>query len=214
VVKDSETPFTDTGRDVALAVSILRVPGMSEVTHILDAIAQGDPQAAGQLLPLVYGELRRLAAQKLSRERPGQTLDATALVHEAYLRLVGKQDVERWDSRGHFFAAAAEAMRRILVENARRKRSLKRGGDRVRQELDPQGIAGPNGSEDLLALDEALTKLAACDPQMAELVKLRYFTGLTIKQAAEVLGIAPRTADSHWAYARAWLLAELQGRGG
>jgi RNA polymerase sigma factor (TIGR02999 family) len=171
----------------------------------------GDPHAAAQLLPLVYDELRKLALHKLAREKPGQTLDATALVHEVYLRLVGKPRDERWASRGHFFAAAAEAMRRILVENARRKRSRKRGGDRARQPLDPSQIAAPEVSDDLLALDEALTKLAATEPHVAELVKLRYFTGLTIKEAAEVLGISSRTADSYWAYAKAWLLAELQG---
>jgi RNA polymerase sigma factor (TIGR02999 family) len=185
---------------------------MNDVTRILAALVQGDRQAADQLLPLVYNELRRLAAQKLAQEAPGQTLQATALVHEAYLRLVGKNPEQHWDSRGHFFAAAAEAMRRILVDNARRKRSHKRGGDRVRQELDPSQIAAPEVADDLLALDEALTKLTASDPPVAELVKLRYFAGLTIRQAAEVLGVASRTADSYWAYARAWLLTELQGR--
>jgi RNA polymerase sigma factor (TIGR02999 family) len=184
---------------------------MNEVTCILSAIEQGDPHAAAQLLPLVYEELRKLAVQKLAREKPGQTLDATALVHEAYLRLVGKQSDERWDGRGHFFAAAAEAMRRILVENVRRKRSRKRGGDRARQELDPAHLGAPEVTDDLLALDEALTKLTAAEPHVAELVKLRYFTGLTIKEAAEVLGISSRTADSYWAYARAWLLTELRG---
>jgi RNA polymerase sigma factor (TIGR02999 family) len=186
---------------------------MSDVTQALNAIRQGDPQAAGRLLPLVYDELRKLAAQKLAHEAAGQTLQPTALVHEAWLRLVGDGTGQRWDGRGHFFAAAAEAMRRILVENARRKRSLKRGGDRARQELDPEAVAAPEVSEDLLALDEALDKLAAADPQAAELVKLRYFAGLTIPQAAEALGVSPRTADSWWAYARAWLLAELQGGG-
>jgi RNA polymerase sigma factor (TIGR02999 family) len=183
---------------------------MSDVTRILSAIEQGDPHAAGQLLPLVYDELRKLAVLKLAREKPGQTLDATALVHEAYLRLVGKRSDERWDSRGHFFTAAAEAMRRILVENARRKSSRKRGGGRARQELDPSQLAAPEASDDLLALDEALTQLAAFEPHVAELVKLRYFTGLTIKEAAAVLGISSRTADSYWAYAKAWLLARLQ----
>ena len=185
---------------------------MNEVTRILAALAQGERQAADQLLPLVYDELRQLAAQKLAQETPGQTLQPTALVHEAYLRLVGTHPEPQWDSRNHFFAAAAEAMRRILVDNARRKRSRKRGGDRRRQTLDPSQIAAPEVSEELLALDEALTKLAASEPAVAELVKLRYFAGLTIRQAAEVLGVAPRTADSYWAYARAWLLAELQGR--
>jgi RNA polymerase sigma factor (TIGR02999 family) len=184
---------------------------MSEVTRILSAIEQGDPSAAGQLLPLVYDELRSLAARKLTREKPGQTLDATALVHEAYLRLVDADPDRHWQGRGHFFAAAAEAMRRILIENARRKRSRKRGGDRARQDLDPAGLPAREISDDFLAVDEALTKLAASEPQVAELVKLRYFGGLTVKQAAEVLGIAPRTADAHWAYARVWLLAELGG---
>jgi RNA polymerase sigma factor (TIGR02999 family) len=187
---------------------------MGDLTQIMDAIALGDPQAASQLLPQVYDELRRLAAQRLSHEAPGLSLDATALVHEAYLRLVGDDPGRPWDNRGHFFAAAAEAMRRILIENARRKHRLKRGGGRARVVLDPALIAAPGASEDLLALDEALDKLAGHDPKVAELVKLRYFAGLTNRQAAEALGIAPRTADFHWAYARAWLLAELQGQGG
>jgi RNA polymerase sigma factor (TIGR02999 family) len=185
---------------------------MGDLTKIMDAIAEGDPQAASKLLPEVYDELRRLAAQRLAHEAPGQTLNATALVHEAYLRLVGDEPGRPWDNRGHFFAAAAEAMRRILIENARRKHRLKRGGGRARVVLDPALIAAPAASNDLLALDESLTKLAAHDPQVAELVKLRYFAGLTNRQAAEALGIAPRTADFHWAYARAWLLAEIQGR--
>src|SRR5437588_142962 len=151
---------------------------MSDVTQVLNAIEQGDPHAAEQLLPLVYDELRQLATQKMAQEAPGQTLQATALVHEAYLRLVGVDTVQHWDNRGHFFAAAAEAMRRILVENARRKRSHKHGGDRKRQELDPSRIAAPEAAEELLALDEALAKLAAVEPQVAELVKLRYFAGL------------------------------------
>jgi RNA polymerase sigma factor (TIGR02999 family) len=184
---------------------------MSDVTRILLTIDQGDPSAAGELLPLVYDELRNLAAARMASELPGQTLQATALVHEAYLRLVDPGAEHNWNSRGHFFAAAAEAMRRILVENVRRKRSLKRGGDRARQQLEPNCLALPEFSDDLVALDEALTRLAAAEPQVAELVKLRYFAGLTMKQAAESLGIAPRTADAHWAYARAWLLAELQG---
>jgi RNA polymerase sigma factor (TIGR02999 family) len=187
---------------------------MTEVTRILSALAQGEPGAADQLLPLLYDELRRLAAQQLAHEKPGHTLQPTALVHEAYLRLVGKDDAQCWDGRGHFFAAAAEAMRRILIENARRKRSRKRGGGVARQELDPSQIAAPETSADLLALDEALHKLAATEPQIAELVKLRYFAGLTTRQAADVLGIAPRTADSWWAYARAWLRTEVQGEGG
>jgi RNA polymerase sigma factor (TIGR02999 family) len=187
---------------------------MNEVTSILSAIEAGDLHAAGQLLPLVYEELRKLAAARLADEKPGQTLQPTALVHEAYLRLVGDGQPRAWHSRGRFFAAAAEAMRRILIENARRKRSCKRGGGRARQELDPTQLAAPEVSDDLLVLDEALTKLTAAEPQVAELVKLRYFTGLTIKEAAEVLGISSRTADSYWAYARAWLLAELQGESG
>src|SRR5262249_7723581 len=166
-----------------------------------------------QLLPLVYNELRRLAAQKLALENPGQTLQATALVHEAYLRLVGDDPKQPWDGRGHFFAAAAEAMRRILVENARRKRGLKHGGDRHRQPLDPDGIAAPQAADDLLALDEALTRLAATEPQVAELVKLRYFAGLTIPQAAAHLQISPRTADAWWSYAKAWFQAALQEPG-
>jgi RNA polymerase sigma factor (TIGR02999 family) len=185
---------------------------MSDVTRILSAIERGDPSAACKLLPLVYDELRRLAAQKLAREAPGQTLQATALVHEAYLRLVGSQD-PGWSGRGHFFAAAAEAMRRILVENARRKGRLKRGGGRARIEVEKLDIAAPEGAEELLALDEALTRLAQADPQAAELVKLRYFAALPLRQAAEVLGVAPRTADFLWAYAKAYLLKELRGDG-
>src|SRR5437870_10578125 len=158
------------------------VGDMSEVTRILSAIEQGDPHGTEQLLPLVYDELRQLAAQRLVGEKPGQTLQATALVHEAYLRLVGAQNAQRWDSRGHFFAAAAEAMRRILVENARRKRGLKHGGDRHRQPLDPDCVAAPEAADDLLALDEALTRLAATEPNVVELVKLRYFAGMTIPQ--------------------------------
>jgi RNA polymerase sigma factor (TIGR02999 family) len=183
---------------------------MSEVTHLLGAIEQGDPHAAGQLLPLVYDELRRLAAQRLSQEAPGQTLQATALVHEAYLRLVGDAQAQRWNGRGHFFAAAAEAMRRILVENARRKASLKRGGGLRREELPESGLAAPEVPEDVLALDEALTQLAAVDALAANLVQLRYFGGLTSPEAAAALGISARTAERTWAYARAWLLKKLQ----
>jgi RNA polymerase sigma factor (TIGR02999 family) len=183
---------------------------MSEVTQILSTLERGETHAASQLLPLVYTELRKLAAQRLSREAPGQTLQPTALVHEAYLRLVGEAGAQRWEGRAHFFAAAAEAMRRILVENARRKRSLKRGGELARRRLDPDEIACAEISEDVLALDEALDRLAATDPPAAELVKLRYFAGLSIKEAAEALGVSARTADSYWCYARAWLLAELQ----
>jgi RNA polymerase sigma factor (TIGR02999 family) len=184
---------------------------MSEVTRILSAIEQGDPHAAEQLLPLVYDELRRLAAQRLSQEKPGQTLQATALVHEAYLRLVDGGQSVRWDTRGHFFAAAAEAMRRILVEQARRKRRRKRGGDLVKQDLDELNLEAPQVPDDLLALDEALAQLTATNPSAAELVKLRYFAGLTIPQAAEALGISPRKADFLWAYARAWLLHKIEG---
>ena len=182
---------------------------MSEVTRILSAIQQGDPHAAEQLLPLVYDELRKLAAAKLASEKPGQTLDATALVHEAYLRLVAPGD-QHWDGRRHFFAAAAEAMRRILVESARRKHRLKRGGGRAREELDELNLAAPEVPDDLLALDAALTELAAADSKAAELVHLRYFAGLTVRQAAEILGISPRTADFLWAYARAWLLQKIE----
>jgi RNA polymerase sigma factor (TIGR02999 family) len=186
---------------------------MSDVTRILSAIEEGDPHAAEQLLPLVYDQLRRLAAHKLAREAPGQTLDATALVHEAYLRLVaspaGESGEPHWDSRGHFFAAAAQAMRRILVDNARRKKSRKRGGGLARQDLNAVQLAAPQPSEDLLDLDEALTRLAAKDPVKAELVQLRYFAGLTLDQAAAVLGISPATADRYWAYARAWLHQEI-----
>jgi RNA polymerase sigma factor (TIGR02999 family) len=184
---------------------------MHEITQILSAIEQGDPHAAGQLLPLVYDELRKLAAQKLAGEAPGQTLQATALVHEAYLRLVGNGQEQAWNSRGHFFGAAAEAMRRILVENARRKDCLKRGGGMARQELEADRITAPEPREDLLALDEALTRLAATNRQAAELVQLRYFAGLTLPEAAQALGIAERTAGRVWAYARAWLRREVEG---
>jgi len=183
---------------------------MHEVTRVLSAIEQGDPQAAEQLLPLVYDELRKQAAAKLAQEKPGQTLQATALVHEAYLRLVGAAGGRSFKDRGHFFAAAATAMRRILIENARRKQTEKRGGGLQRHELD--GVAVPEPDQELLALDEALEKLAATDPVKARLVELRYFAGLTGDQAAEVLGISPTTADRHWAYARAWLQAEVRGR--
>jgi RNA polymerase sigma factor (TIGR02999 family) len=182
---------------------------MNDVTRILSAIEQGDPHAADQLLPLVYDELRRLAAQKLSQEKPGQTLEATGLVHEAYVRLVGADEEQRWDNRGHFFAAAAEAMRRILVENARRKRSGKHGGGKIRKDLDELQLAAPELGADLLALDEALNRLADKDPIKADLVKLRHFAGLTVDQAAQALGISPATAGRYWAYARAWLHAEI-----
>src|SRR5438105_6252480 len=184
---------------------------LSEVTRILSAIEQGDPHAAEQLLPLVYEELRKLAAQKLSQERPGQTLQATALVHEAYLRLVDSEQAQYWNSRGHFFAAAAEAMRRILVDQARRKQSRKHGGELVRQDLDALEVALPEVPEDLVALDEALTKLAVLDKTAADLVHLRFFAGLPLSEVAQLLGISPRTADRLWAYARAWLHQEIQG---
>jgi RNA polymerase sigma factor (TIGR02999 family) len=180
---------------------------MSEVTRILEAAAAGDAQAGSRLLPLVYDELRKLAAAKMSSERPDHTLDATALVHEAYLRLVGDQ---QFDNRGHFFAACAEAMRRILIENARRKSASKRGGKQARQGLSGIDLADPAANEDIVALDEALGQLAAVDPQAAELVKLRYFAGLTSEQAAEVLGMSVRTAERTWAYARAWLHKKLR----
>jgi RNA polymerase sigma factor (TIGR02999 family) len=184
---------------------------MSEVTRILSAIEQGDPTAAEQLLPLVYDELRRLAAARLAHEKPGQTLQATALVHDAYLRLVDVDRVQHWNSRGHFFAAAAEAMRRILVDNARRKHSKKRGGERVRLDLDQVPAATSDRADEVLDIDAALAGLASADSQAAELVKLRYFAGLSIPQAADVLGISPRSADFLWAYARAWLLRSLGG---
>ena len=186
---------------------------MNDVTRILSAIEQGDPGAAGELLPLVYGELRRLAKQRLAQEKKGHTLQATALVHEAYLRLVDGDVIQRWESRGHFFAAAAEAMRRILVENARRKRAEKHGGRSARQELDDVDIAAPAPSEDLLALDEALAKLEANDPVKAQLVKLRYFAGLSEEDAARALGVSRATVQRHWRYAKAWLLDELRGAG-
>src|SRR5215468_10091157 len=184
---------------------------MTDVSNLLDRIRQGEPAAADGLLPLVYDELRKLAAARLAGEAPGNTLDATALVHEAYLRLVGPADADRWDGRGHFFAAAAEAMRRILVEAARRKRREKHGGDRNRIDLDAAQPAAPEPRDDLVALDAALTRLATVDPQAAKLVELRHFTGLSIHEAAQALGIAPRTADRVWAFARAWLHRELTG---
>ena len=182
---------------------------MDDVTQILSQIEKGDPSAAEQLLPLVYDELRKLAAAKLAQEKPGQTLQATALVHEAYLRLVDVEKSHEWDSRGHFFSAAAEAMRRILVENARRKGRVKHGGGRHRVEMDAAAPASGAPRDELLAIDEALSKLAKEDPAKAELVKLRYFAGLSIDDAADVLHVSRTTAKRHWAYARAWLLAEL-----
>src|SRR5262249_15829772 len=183
---------------------------MSDVTRILSAIEQGDPRAAEQLLPLVYQELRVLAAQKLAHERPGQTLQATALVHEAYLRLVDGTRGHRWDSRRHFFSAGAEAMRRILIDRARDKRRLKRGGAWRRLRLDQIDLPVEEAPDDLLALDEALEKLGREDPACAELVKLRFFAGLTLEEAARTLGIARRTADRSWAFARSWLYDALR----
>jgi RNA polymerase sigma factor (TIGR02999 family) len=184
---------------------------MSDVTQILSAIERGDPQAAEQLLPLVYDELRQLAAQRLSQEKPGQTLQATALVHEAYVRLVDTQKAQAWHSRGHFFAAAAEAMRRILVDQARRKGADKRGGRHKRVELDEQWAAYTPTDADLLDIDEALTRLADEDSQAAQLIKLRYFGGLSLEDAAEVVGLSRSSAYEHWAYARVRLRCLLQG---
>ena len=185
---------------------------MSDVTRILSAIDQGDPAAAEQLLPLVYEELRRLAAQRLSHEKPGQTLQATALVHEAYIRLVDNPEAQHWNSRGHFFAAAAEAMRRILVENARHKRTYKAGGHRGhRLEFSDVGQEINGSRIDLIALSDALDRLAETHQRKAELVKLRFFAGLTNRQAAEALGISVSTADNDWAYAKTWLRLELSG---
>jgi RNA polymerase sigma factor (TIGR02999 family) len=183
---------------------------MHEVTRILSAIEQGDPQASAKLLPLVYDELRKLAAAKMAQEKPDQTLQATALVHEAYLRLVDTEKAQQWDSRGHFFAAAAEAMRRILVEQSRRKRSLRRGGGLQRHDMDHVEITMSEPSIDVTAMDEVLARFERLDKLKADLVKLRYFAGLTIPQAAEALGISSSTADRYWTYARAWLHAELK----
>ncbi len=184
---------------------------MTDVTRILCAIEQGDPEAAEQLLPLVYEELRKLAAAKMAQEKPGQTLQATGLVHEAYLRLVGADEARHWDSRGHFFAAAAEAMRRILVNNALRKQRPKHGGDRRRVDLEANLTLADSPHDDVLALSEALARLSEADKTAAEVVKLKYFAGLTLPQIADVLGISSRTADRRWAYARAWLHQELCG---
>ena len=183
---------------------------MTDITRILSAIEQGDPRAAEQLLPLVYEELRKLAAQRMAQEIPGQTLQATALVHEAYLRLVGDEEIRPWNSRGHFFAAAAEAMRRILVEKARRKQRLRHGGNRHRVDLDNLDLIQEEKTEGLLALDEALERLASEEATVGEVVKLRYFAGLTIEETAAALGISVRTANRHWAYARAWLYQQLK----
>jgi RNA polymerase sigma factor (TIGR02999 family) len=186
---------------------------MSDVTRILSALDQGDPHAAEELLPLVYGELRRLAASKMARLASGQTLQPTALVHEAWLRLVpqnAQSGMPHWDGRGHFFAAAAEAMRRILIENARRKSAVRHGGDQQRVNVDEIQIASELKDDEMLAVNEALELFAARDPQKAELVKLRYFVGLTLEEAAEVLGISATMAKRHWAYARVWLLREIR----
>ena len=181
---------------------------MSHVTRILNAIERGDARAADQLLPMVYRELRILAAQKMAQEKPGHTLQATALVHEAYLRLVG-EEAKNWKSRAHFFAAAGEAMRRILVENARRKKRLKRGGNLARVNLDDATLAKEGPPEDLVALDEALAKLSQRREIIANVVKLRFFAGLNLEQISEILGVSRRTVNSYWAYARAWLYREI-----
>ena len=185
------------------------ISGMSDVTRLLQSVEQGDPKAADQLLPLVYEELRKLAAQKMAGEKPGQTLQPTALVHEAWLRLVGEGDAE-WQNRGHFFAAAAEAMRRILVETARRKQRLKHGGGQERLDLTTLDLATTSPDEQVLAVHEALDRLAAQDPICAELIKLRFFVGVPHGEAARLLGLPERTANRTWAYARAWLREELQ----
>jgi RNA polymerase sigma factor (TIGR02999 family) len=184
---------------------------VTDVTRLLEAANRGDRQAAADLLPLVYGELRALAAARLAQEQPGQTLNATALVHEAYLRLVGEQ---AFDGRGHFFAAGAEAIRRILVEQARRRQAAKRGGQHRREPLDPDRIAAPAPDDELLALHDALDRLARAHPEKAELVKLRYFAGLTADEAANALGISPSTGDRHWTYARAWLRRAMSPESG
>jgi RNA polymerase sigma factor (TIGR02999 family) len=186
---------------------------MNEVTRVLSAIERGDPQAAEQLLPLVYDELRRLAAQKLAQEKPGQTLQATALVHEVYIRLLDSERGQDWNSRGHFYSAAAEAMRRILIDRARDRKRLKRGGDRRRQDLDLESLLEETAPpDDLLDLDEAISRLAGIDPEAARLVKLRLFAGLTIKQASSAMGISRRTAERDWTFARTWLFGQLGSR--
>jgi RNA polymerase sigma factor (TIGR02999 family) len=186
---------------------------MNEVTRILSAVEHGDPHAANQLLPLVYEELRKLAAQKMAQEAPGQTLQPTALVHEAYMRLVDVAKAQHWDSRGHFFAAAAEAMRRVLIDNVRRHRSQRRGGAAPQRSLEGLEAASPRSDDELLAVNDALERLRKVAPSKAELVKLRYFGGLTIPEAAQVLGISITTANRYWAYARAWLHEDLAAGG-
>jgi RNA polymerase sigma factor (TIGR02999 family) len=185
---------------------------MSEVTRILSALEQGDRRAADELLPLVYGELKSLAAQKMAQEAPGQTLQATALVHEAYLRLVDVHQAQHWNSRGHFFAAAAEAMRRILIDRAREKLALKRGGDRTRVPLDEVDPPAGTPPEDLLALDETLKQLTRLDPTAGQLVKLRYFAGLSVEEVAATMGLSTATAYRHWTFARAWLHSQFAGQ--
>lgn len=202
-------PGSNRIEDVPLVSSVPVAGLMSEVTHILSAIEEGDPHAAEQLLPLIYDELRKLAAQKLAQEKPGQTLQATALVHEAYIRLVDVDQAQHWNSRGHFFASAAEAMRRILIESARGKAREKRGGDWQRVDFEELDVTTSVSPDQLVALDDALERLAALDQLAGELVKLRYFAGLALDEAAGALGISTATAYRHWAYARAWLHSEL-----
>ena len=194
-----------------LTASQYNLVSMNEITQVLERIQKGEPSAAEALLPLVYEELRKLAAQKMAQEKPGQTFQATALVHEAYLRLVDVEQNQRWNGRGHFFAAAAEAMRRILVERARQKKAVKHGGGRRRIDADTVAIVAPQPDDDLVAIDEALERLAAVDPVKAELVKLRYFAGFTIEECAEALTISAATAKRYWAYSRAWLFEQISG---
>jgi RNA polymerase sigma factor (TIGR02999 family) len=198
------------GESIPPRFSSVWVPPMSEVTRILSGLEQGDPTAADQLLPLVYDELRKLAAQKMAQEAPGQTLQPTALVHEAYLRLLGKGEERHWDSRGHFFAAAAEAMQRILVEQARRRNAAKRGGQVGREELHESAIVAPEPDDEVLAVDDALKHLARIDPVAANLVRLRFFAGLNMSEAAEALGMSVRSAHGIWAYARSWLSRQIR----
>jgi RNA polymerase sigma factor (TIGR02999 family) len=197
-------------KDLNVTGRVVHSTSMADITQLLGAAAAGDRQAAADLLPLVYDELRQLAASRMANEKAGHTLQPTALVHEAYLRLVGATDVNQWQGRGHFFAAAAEAMRRILVDWARRKRAVRHGGGQAHPDVDPELIAAPETREDLVALDEALSRLAALDPEKAEVVKLRYFAGLTFQEVADVLGLSERTARRQWAFARAWLRREIE----